>query len=298
MLFLRNLICLFVSINHSIKILDAPVANGALLQVLSVVLNAPIIGNGLRRMLLNDNGLFQLPELAAQTKLPPLHFPMHRVSVTEWEAAEQWLQASDTSLNDLIASGVKNSNSPTHNNKYSTVTDYHNAYLSGAAKPSLVLKNTLETYERWHRDDGFKMFSSIIPENVMNEAFASDARYEKNQSWSVFDGVPVAFKDMMDLKGHTIFDGRKPSESNAAFARHADVDDAIVTKFRNAGAIMFGVTIMTEGGMSPMGYNAHFKGEMCIRVVTGILLNSMARIIISIISNYYMHTVYRACLSL
>lgn len=246
---------------YSIKILDAPVANGIVLHILSAVLNSPILGNALRRMLLNDNGLYHLPELAAQTKIPPLHFPMHRVSAEEWNIAHQLSQASDTSINLLISSGLKNS--PTHNSKYRTVTDYHEAYLSGRTKPSLVLKNTLETYEKWHRVDGFKIFSSIIPENVMKEALDSDNRYKKNQSLSVFDGVPVAFKDMMDLKGHTIFDGRKPSESNAAFARNADIDDTIVTKFRKAGAIMFGVTIMTEGGMSPMGYNAHFKGKNC-----------------------------------
>jgi len=40
------------------------------------------------------------------------------------------------------------------------------------------------------------------------------------------------------------------------------VDDILITRLKNVGAIIFGVTIMTEGGVSPLGFNAHFQGPV------------------------------------
>jgi amidase len=38
------------------------------------------------------------------------------------------------------------------------------------------------------------------------------------------------------------------------------VDDPLVAKFREAGAIILGLTVSTEGGITPLGYSFWFDG--------------------------------------
>jgi len=41
---------------------------------------------------------------------------------------------------------------------------------------------------------------------------------------------------------------------------HVREDDLLARRLRDAGAIHVGVTVMTEGGVTPLGYSAHFDG--------------------------------------
>lgn len=66
---------------------------------------------------------------------------------------------------------------------------------------------------------------------------------------------------MIDVSGHVVYNGRHPNGSaERGYSFRSTRDDSIVARFRAAGAIILGVTIMTEGGTSPLGYNAHFQG--------------------------------------
>ena len=51
-----------------------------------------------------------------------------------------------------------------------------------------------------------------------------------------------------------MFVGKNPN----FFTGICTVDDTMVTRFRELGAIVMGLTIMVEGGVSPLGYNSHF----------------------------------------
>jgi Asp-tRNA(Asn)/Glu-tRNA(Gln) amidotransferase A subunit family amidase len=67
---------------------------------------------------------------------------------------------------------------------------------------------------------------------------------------------------MMDVQGHTIYEGRDPSPEHASEWVQSDKDDLMVSRLRALGAIVFGVTIEVEGGVSPLGFNAHFQGPV------------------------------------
>ncbi len=62
------------------------------------------------------------------------------------------------------------------------------------------MKRTLATVRQWE-SKGFNLFSSIDEAEVLRQAAASDVRHQAGQPLSVFDGVPVAFKDMMEVTG-------------------------------------------------------------------------------------------------
>ena len=57
------------------------------------------------------------------------------------------------------------------------------------------------------------------------------------------------------MKGHPIYKGSIRGPFNIA-----QKDDLLVARLRELGAIIFGTTVMVEGGVSPLGYNAMWKG--------------------------------------
>lgn len=127
--------------------------------------------------------------------------------------------------------------------------------------PSSIMQRTIETIQKWQSDEGMVIFSSIIPSDVLEQARASDARHLAGQPLSIFDGVPVAFKDSCDVKGHIIYDGKDPEPANE-YLKPSAKDDLVVSRMRELGAIILGVTVMVEGGVSPLGWNAHWQGPV------------------------------------
>jgi Asp-tRNA(Asn)/Glu-tRNA(Gln) amidotransferase A subunit family amidase len=68
---------------------------------------------------------------------------------------------------------------------------------------------------------------------------------------------PVAFKDMIKIKGYVLTDG------SAYYAHHngpSTEDDFIVERFRELGAIILPPTSMVEGGVTPIGYCVNVRG--------------------------------------
>jgi Asp-tRNA(Asn)/Glu-tRNA(Gln) amidotransferase A subunit family amidase len=59
---------------------------------------------------------------------------------------------------------------------------------------------------------------------------------------SVWDGVPVAVKDMSPVRGYRLCDG------SSVCTPAMDHDDLPAARLRAAGAILVGMTVMTEGG--------------------------------------------------
>ncbi|KAK7248966.1 glutamyl-tRNA(Gln) amidotransferase [Aureococcus anophagefferens] len=84
---------------------------------------------------------------------------------------------------------------------------------------------------------------------------AATRRFAAGAPRSVFDGVPVAVKDMIAVAGFPKYSGAFPSGRGPE-----PVDDPVVARLRDAGAIVVGATVMTEFGISPIGWNAHYGG--------------------------------------
>ena len=91
------------------------------------------------------------------------------------------------------------------------------------------------------------------------QAAASTARWEAGKQLGVFDGVPVAVKEMIRVAGHPVHNGFDPTSfpplqgGFPSYGTPCLSDDPIVTRFRDAGAIIVGMTSMTEGGVTPLG---------------------------------------------
>jgi hypothetical protein len=249
---------------YDISILDAPIAKGSMLEVFSYLMTKTRMSPVIRRFLLNNNNIANLRELASQIEQPPMSFPMKRVNAERYQ--ELTSEADVAEAQRILLEGFDVNNLPAHDRENKpfyprTITEYHEFYKSGKFLPSQVMLRSMEAVKRWE-DQGFRIFSSILPEEVMREARESDARWQAGAPLSMFDGVPVAFKDMMDVKGHTIYEGRNPNPEHASEWVESDKDDLMVSRLRALGAIVFGVTIEVEGGVSPLGFNANFQGPV------------------------------------
>ena len=131
--------------------------------------------------------------------------------------------------------------------------EYAEEYRSLKSKPSEVMKRTIETIKDWE-SRGLKIFSSVLERDVMEQAKKSDERFAAGQPLSILDGVPIAVKDMVHVNGHVVTHG------TSVGLLIAQDDDIMIARLKSLGAIILGLTIMVEGGVSPFGYNSHFQG--------------------------------------
>ncbi len=231
---------------YNLVALRAPALSGPLLRVFAWIATRSPLRPVVARALLNDNGMHLIRELAsAHPNLAPVYFPMARLSTDEHRAADA---AAAASLGAL-ASGL-GASSASGARGYNSVSDFHALYASGRARPSEVLESVLTGCERLAH---LRVFSSLRPDDVRRQARESDRRWAAGRTLGVWDGVPVAVKDMVEVAGSVIYDGGSTGVETPS-------DDVLVARLRQAGAIVLGVTVMTEGGTTPLGFNAHFGG--------------------------------------
>jgi aspartyl-tRNA(Asn)/glutamyl-tRNA(Gln) amidotransferase subunit A len=122
---------------------------------------------------------------------------------------------------------------------------------SGALDPVALAEETLDGI-RGYRDQS--LFVSLTPERALAEADASRQRIRDGRSRGLLDGIPIAWKDLFDLKGKATTAGSIVLADAAPAARDADVVDAL----KAAGMVAVGRTNMSEFAFSGLGINPHY----------------------------------------
>lgn len=98
------------------------------------------------------------------------------------------------------------------------------------------------------------VFITVTADRAREEAQASAARYAKGHPLGPLDGVPVAWKDLVDVRGapttcaSDLFRQRPPAEDDAP----------IVKNCAAAGMIALGKVNLTEFAFSGLGLNPHY----------------------------------------
>lgn len=131
----------------------------------------------------------------------------------------------------------------------SDATSMAEDFASGRSDPVQALEQALEKASRVP-----SVFISLTPERARREAEAAAARWRAGQPLSVFDGVPLAWKDLFDVAGSI-------TTAGAAYRRHAPVallDAPTVGLLCRAGMVSVGKTNLSELAYSGLGLNPHF----------------------------------------
>jgi fatty acid amide hydrolase len=109
----------------------------------------------------------------------------------------------------------------------------------GEVSASEVLRAHIERVDAL--DPRLHAFTEILRERARADAEASDARRRKGQSRGPLDGVPVSVKECFDIAG------RATTLGIAAWrGRIAGCDAAMVDLLRDAGAVVFGRTNLSQ----------------------------------------------------
>ena len=132
---------------------------------------------------------------------------------------------------------------------------------SAAAIGRLLAKGSLDPVEvaeffldRIERDRENPSFIVVTRKRALEEAAASRRRHREGRAASPLDGVPIAWKDLVDMAGE---------RTTAGSALYADSppkekDAPIVTNLSAAGLVALGKTNLSEFAFSALGLNPHF----------------------------------------
>src|ERR1700734_1752706 len=132
---------------------------------------------------------------------------------------------------------------------------------SAAAIGRLIAKGGLDPVEvakffldRIERDRANPSFILVTRKRALEEAEASRKRHREGRAAGPLDGVPIAWKDLVDMAGE---------RTTAGSALYADAppkerDAPIVTNLAAAGMVALGKTNLSEFAFSALGLNPHF----------------------------------------
>ena len=99
-----------------------------------------------------------------------------------------------------------------------------------------------------------KVFTKLYAEAARAAADASDARSRAGVTLGPLDGTIVSIKDLFDVAGEATAAGSLMRRTAAPALR----DAAIVSRLRQAGAVIIGKTNMTEFAFTAIGDNLHY----------------------------------------
>ena len=132
---------------------------------------------------------------------------------------------------------------------------------SAAAIGRLIAKGDLDPVEvaeffldRIERDRANPSFVLVTRERALKEAAASRKRHREGRPAGPLDGVPVAWKDLVDMAGE------RTTAGSALFVDSAlkQNDAPIVANLSAAGLVALGKTNLSEFAFSALGLNPHF----------------------------------------
>ena len=102
--------------------------------------------------------------------------------------------------------------------------------------------------------EGQRAFIHVDREAALTAADAMDGLRRAKAAPSRFAGIPVAIKDLFDIRGQVTRAGSRALEDSAP----TEADAPVVARLRAAGFIVIGRTNMTEFAYSGIGINPHF----------------------------------------
>ena len=132
---------------------------------------------------------------------------------------------------------------------------------SAAAIGRLIAKGDLDPVaaaefflDRIERDRENPSFILVTRERALKEAAASRKRHREGRAAGPLDGVPVAWKDLVDMAGE------RTTAGSALFAESPpkEKDAPIVANLSAAGLVALGKTNLSEFAFSALGLNPHF----------------------------------------
>jgi hypothetical protein len=224
---------------YDLKSVKLPYLAGGLLRLFVSLVEGPL-GGLLIPSLFESAGIIWLRKQVIDEA--PTHHPIHFTGeLAEKDSAvpeKEWPKSSATKSRGF---------------HFATVFDYAKAYREGKTTPEEVAKKLLDAIEASNASTPpLRAVIAVDREDVMKQAREATKRIKARKPLSIFDGVPVAVKDEVDMVPYpttvgTSFLGKSPAKEDAT----------VVARMRAAGALLVGKTNMHEIGINVTGLNPH-----------------------------------------
>ena len=121
-------------------------------------------------------------------------------------------------------------------------TELLGAYAARSLSPVEVVQANLDRIERFN--PSLNAFTQVFAPQAMKEAHASALRWSQGKPMGALDGVTVAVKDLILIKGSPTLRGSLAVDEKQAW----DVDAPCVARLKEQGAIIIGKTTTSEFG--------------------------------------------------
>lgn len=226
-------------IGYDLVSVKLPILKGIILRIFAWIMESPL-SFLVESSLLGKSGISGFRRLHIDE--PPTPYPIYEVS--------RHATTSDIVPPDKLPLPGTDSRKGFH---FNAVSDYYTLYCEGKTTPKEVARKLIESImESEKGNKPLRAFLAYNPDDIMNQAEASEERFRNGNPLSILDGVPLTIKDQLDVKGYptaigTSFLGNSPAEE----------DSTVVARLRQAGAIIAGKTNMQELGMGVTGLNPH-----------------------------------------
>ncbi len=172
----------------------------------------------------------------------PTPYPLHETN--------ERIISNNTVTSDKLFIPTKDNRKGFH---FNTIGDYNRLYSEGRTTPKAVARKLIESIiESEASNKSLRAFLAYNPDDIMNQAEASEERFRNGKPLSSLDGVPVTIKDQLDVKGYPTVIG-----TGFLVKTPATEDSTVAARLRLAGAIIVGKTNMQELGMGVTGFNPH-----------------------------------------
>jgi Asp-tRNA(Asn)/Glu-tRNA(Gln) amidotransferase A subunit family amidase len=223
---------------YDLKSVKMPRLAGSMLKIFVKMLESKTIGKLLLPKLIRDAGIIDFRELK-MTEFPT-YFPHwgNQIGKSSKLDLDSWALAKRPSGKGF---------------RFTTIRNYADAYSSSATTPEKIAGLALAAIEESNAGgSGLKAFISCQHDDVLAQARASTKRWKEGKPLSVFDGVPIAVKDEVDMIPYgttfgTRFLGKTPVSE----------DSTVVARMRAGGAMLLGKANMNEIGIGITGLNVH-----------------------------------------
>lgn len=227
-----------------------PVLTGNALRLFAGALHNPLLRAVLLPRLLEDGGLSELRQLCCDE--PPTYRPLH--ASNSHVSGHRGADATSANTGHIDYSAAEAAAVHTSNTTgFCSARDLAHAYRNGSTTPLAVAEKLLAAMAQHDQGDRpLRAFVASAQDRVLAQAQAATARLAAGEDRGLFDGVPIAFKDELDVAGYptgvgTRFLGRAPASRDAT----------VVARLREAGAVVLGKTNMHEIGINPLSDNPH-----------------------------------------
>ena len=123
-------------------------------------------------------------------------------------------------------------------------------FAEGSLTATELLRDALNRIDRHER--ALNAFITVDSEGARTQAEESDARRSIGRVRGPLDGCVIALKESIDVRGLSASEGSKVLRG-----RKAAIDAPVVSRLRQAGAVLIGKTHMHEFGLGATGENPH-----------------------------------------